>query len=479
MRVMILPAVAAGALFLILAAKSAGRLPERRRLERALLTVPLGLALVVPLAIGAFAWPLAALALWFMWRKVIDPARDAQQTKKALTTAALAAALAAAFVSIARQFDHPVRLPSATLFQTGTADATTGVLVYAGADTVVIGLPEERGLTSYRRAHVARLVVGASLDRRPPRRSILSLALGGDRWAATPFELWCGGESYGWNRVNDLCRSQPQLVEGSATYRHKTGALRVWVHCPKNAADGCSGYLTLTTRKTFIIDDLSSRAPIQVGGVFFRLDADADVPVELTVHSELERCLRRAAASPVELSAVLSSDQAAEAPLNGEDGQTLRIDFGGRRTGPVGHCIAESEAPDRGSSKPREGRDGRDGDARRESGGGDTGTGARDDRRRGRADDTSRNGGDRSGSGAGASSGGSADDEATDDGGHGSEEGATGTDDSGGTVDGGNGSDGGGKPLPTVTPDVTPTLPATPPKPKDPVVIPDQSRVAE
>ena len=464
MRVMIIPAVAAALLFLILAAKSSGRLPERRRLTRGLLIVPAGLTLVVPLTPGAFAWPLAAVAIWLVWRKLIDPARDEQETRRALVTAALAAALASAFVSIARQFDHPVRLPGATVVQKGTPGSTTGVLIYAGPDSVVIGLPEAHGLTSYRRASVTSIVVGPSLDQRPPEPSLLSRALGPNAWAATPLELWCGGESYGWNRLDDLCQSQPRIVR-SATYKRKTGALTVNVRCPKEAVDGCSGYLTLTTREKFVVDKQSIRANIKLGSKFFRLDAEAEVPVVLDVYPELDRCLRQAKESPVPLSAVLSSDLAAEARLNGEGGQTVPVEFGKRRSGPLGHCDAMPKAPE--ANTPAHRNDSGAGRGERE------GSRRGDDKKSGEARDGDPNLRDGDGSRENERSR-----ERDTDAAHGSLDTRNGSRNAprsrSASSERGSSDGSSGEPadIATPTPEATPTPPATPPKPDDPLVIP-------
>jgi uncharacterized membrane protein YgcG len=363
MRVMIIPALAAGLLFLFLAARSSGRLVPRRPLQRwllrGLLVVPAVLALVVPLAAGAFAWPLAALALWLVWWKLIDPSRVSKRSRTALIArAALAAALASAFVSIARQFDHPVKLPSVRLTVEGTPGSTTGVLIYAGSDAVVLGLPEERGLTSYRRANVTSILVGPSLDRRPPQRSLLSLALGGEAWAATPLELWCGGESYGWNRLGVLCQTQPRIVVGSVGYTPETNTLKLKIDCPEQSVDGCSGFITLTTRERFVFGDVAKRAPIELGSTTFQVQRNGTVPVELELNARQERCLRDALTQPVALFGVLSSDRAAEAPLNGTTGQKLAVqldkvhrDRSGACTAPIAPSASDASGDGSGDSR--------------------------------------------------------------------------------------------------------------------------------
>lgn len=163
MRVLILPALAAGGLFLLLAKRANGR---PRRLTFGLLAIPgLVLVLVVPLSFGSYAWPAAAVGLALVWAFVL-PTHNGWPL---VWRAAVAAMVAAALVSIARQLDHPVRLPSATLTFTKDHAPVTGVLVTASADEVVLGFPAKQTLQSYPRDNIQVVDIGPALDRRSPR----------------------------------------------------------------------------------------------------------------------------------------------------------------------------------------------------------------------------------------------------------------------------------------------------------------------
>jgi hypothetical protein len=333
MRVLILPALAAGALFVLLAKHKCGRATGSigpRALAVLVITV-VGLVLVVPAAPGAYAWPAAALALWYVWVRGLAP-RNGRLPRELVWRAAVAAMLAAAVVSIARQLDHPVKLPSATVTLVGAGEVT-GVLVSAGPDDVVVGLPEERRLASYARRDVKTIAIGSALDRRAPARSLLSKLLGGDAWAATPLEVWCGGERYSWIDVDDLCQTQPKVVDGGSEY--DDDKLRVSVECPRLADDGCSGFLTVTTEETFRVDDLARAQPIEIGRVAFRIKRSETLPVAMPVSAALARCLRTVR-QPLALRAVLSSDRAALGPLNDRRDQRIRVRFD--------HRIAHAEA---------------------------------------------------------------------------------------------------------------------------------------
>jgi hypothetical protein len=343
MRVLILPALAAGALFVLLAKRKCGRSSGSigpRALAVLVVTV-VGLVLVVPAAPGSYAWPAAALALWYVWVRGLAP-RNGKLPRDLVWRAAVAAMLAAAAVSIARQLDHPVKLPSATLTLVDAGEVT-GVLVAAGPDDVVVGLPEERRLASYPRRDVKSIAIGSALDRRAPARSLLSSLLGGDAWAATPLEVWCGGESYNWTEVDDLCKTQPTVVDGASEYEEHR--LRVAVACPSLADDGCSGFLTVTTRATFKVDDLARAQPIEIGRVAFRIKRGETLPVAMTVTNRLARCLRTVR-QPLDLRAVLSSDRAALGPLNDRSDQRISVGFDRRLPRAVpGKCTAHESPP--------------------------------------------------------------------------------------------------------------------------------------
>ena len=350
MRIMILPALAAGGLFLLLAARRSRR-PEGAQVSRvavALLAVPaLVLALVVPFAPGAYAWPLAALGLWYVWCHCL---RAQDGAPRALVRRAVVAAmLAAALVSIARQFDRPVQLPSATLTVAGAQEPVTGVLVTVTSDAVVIGVPETARLTSFPRDRIETVEVGPPLDRRSPRRSLLSMALGGDAWAATPLELWCGGESYGWTDLGTLCRTQPRLA--SATGRYAAGSVTVAVRCPAAADRGCSGFLALTTERAFALDEPGRAAPVELGRTVFQLERGTRLDVALPVAAASLRCLG-AAAQPVPLRAVLSSDRSSLGALNGDNGERVLVRF--PPPAAASGCVEQPPVPSTVESLPAE-----------------------------------------------------------------------------------------------------------------------------
>jgi len=358
MRVLILPALAAAALFVLLARRKCGSARAGSIGPRALAVVVvtvLGLVLVVPAAPGSYAWPLAALGLWYVWVRGLATA-SGRLPRELVWRAAVAAMLAAAGVSIARQLDHPVKLPSATLTLAGAGEVT-GVLVASGPDEVVVGLPEERRLASYRRSKVEAIAIGEALDRRAPARSLLSRVLGGEAWAATPLEVWCGGERYSWIDVGDLCRTQPEVVDGGSEYDEDK--LRVSVECPGRADDGCSGFLTVTTRDTFRVDDLARAQPIEIGRVAFRIKRGETLPVAMPVSEAVERCLRTVR-QPLPLRAVLSSDRAALGALNDRRDQRIEVPFDERLPdAEAGKCTAGERPPPRpgGGEPPSSGED--------------------------------------------------------------------------------------------------------------------------
>jgi hypothetical protein len=372
MRVMILPALAAGLLFLLLAARRSrrGEGTPLGRTTLVLLAVPaVVLALVVPFAPGAYAWPLAALGLWSVWCRCMPTERGARTL---IWRTAVAAMLAAALVSIARQFDRPVKLPSATLMLTDERRPVTGVLVTASSDAVTIGFPESRRLTSFPRDQVATVDIGPPLDRRSPQRSLLSMAFGGEAWAATPLELWCGGESYGWTDLDALCRTQPRVASPLGEYAD--GRASVAVACPPEAARGCSGFLTVITSQAFALDDLARAAPVELGRTIYQLERDTTLEVSLPVAVALRPCLG-SVEQPVPLRAILSSDRSGLGTLNGETGERVAIRFprrsaercGDQRPEPAGG----NDDPGPGDGSP--GGGGGDGDAGGETGSGGSG----------------------------------------------------------------------------------------------------------
>ena len=171
--------------------------------------VVLALVLCVPFTAGALAWPLAAVLLLHHHRRVCRTCPRRPDRGVPVWRLAAAAMLAAALVSVARQVDPPVQLPSVHVVAGG--EAVDGTLVTANASTVALAPIGSRSIRVYRRSDVRELLVGPPLDRRAPGRSLLSRLLSGRAWAATPLDVWCGGEHYSWWRLGAACRTQPAV----------------------------------------------------------------------------------------------------------------------------------------------------------------------------------------------------------------------------------------------------------------------------
>ena len=133
-------------------------------------------------------------------------------------------------------------------------------------DAVVLGFPEQGQLRSFPRDSVESVDIGDPLDRRSPPPSLLARVAGLNAWAATPLELWCGGESYAWTRLGDQCQTQPEILPHTGNYAG--GELRVRVACPEEADPGCSGFLIVTTVRDFAVDGLG--APLELGRTIFQ-----------------------------------------------------------------------------------------------------------------------------------------------------------------------------------------------------------------
>jgi hypothetical protein len=330
MRVLILPALAAGGLFLLLAKRANGR-PSRATVA-VLGLAAVVLVFVVPFSFGSYAWPLAAVGLALVWALMQSRYRD--DVRAQVWRAAVAAMVAAALVSIARQLDHPVRLASATLTFSDHRAPVTGVLVTANANEVVLGFPARETLQSYPRDRIQMVGIGPALDRQSPPSSLLSKVIGDNAWAATPLELWCGGERYAWGRVGDLCQTQPKVTSSRAAYGK--GAVSVAVHCPDEAHSGCSGFFSLVSERRVTVRDQSRVAPLRLGPTVFQVPRDDTRRVTIPVTGAERRCLAQFG-SRVELRALLSSDQAAQGMLNGAKGDVVTVDF---RRGPTTGCGA-------------------------------------------------------------------------------------------------------------------------------------------
>jgi hypothetical protein len=268
LRLMILPALATGALAWLATSRTSGRSvvprPGVRRLSRwrarvsgvakwrlgamiagALLIV--ALALMLPATWASLGWAAAAaLIIWFRVRQLRRPPGRLDPR----LAMALVAVAAAGLVSLARQLDQPVQLLSARV-ELDNGTVRSGVYVSTTGDDVLIGDTLAHTIVALPRSHVSTLITGPP-EERAPRRSLLSSILGGNDFAITPFRWWCNGESYSWGELGDLCRTQLQLLDPS---RFLDGArpsyAPVKVRCPERATEGCRGSLRLISRKRY------------------------------------------------------------------------------------------------------------------------------------------------------------------------------------------------------------------------------------
>ena len=291
--------------------------------------VVLALVLCVPFTAGALAWPLAAVLLLHHHRRVCRTCPRRPDRGVPVWRLAAAAMLAAALVSVARQVDPPVQLPSVHVVAGG--EAVDGTLVTANASTVALAPIGSRSIRVYRRSDVRELLVGPPLDRRAPGRSLLSRLLAGRAWAATPLDVWCGGEHYSWWRLGAACRTQP-AVERPVFRSGRSVVARL--ACPRPADGGCAGFVTVRTRDAFTAD--GARQPVILGQSEFRVrNGTAGA-----VHVPMSRTARRIVASrpgrAVAVRVVLSRDLAGDAPVPGAS-LTATIDVGNPRPGRPAH----------------------------------------------------------------------------------------------------------------------------------------------
>ncbi len=312
LRVLVLPALLAGVVFFMLAARHRSRLRSELDGEVSKLRTAIGLAgilvllAVVPFSPGALAWPLAALVLVLVWTRSLAAAyRPNGVSNFPLWRACAVAMLLAAVVSMARQLDHPVQLPAVTV-QVGHEPKQIGVLVSETGDEVAVGFPDIHSIRLFRSSDVTSLLIGTQLDRRAPSRSLLSRVLGGAPWAATPVDVWCGGEHYAPWDIAKLCATQPVVTGMSAESSATAG---VEVRCPRKAQPACSGFLTLDTAHALSVPSLGRKATAVVGTTSFQIPADTKLRVDVPVNAELRRILA-AGANPVQLDAVASLDLA-------------------------------------------------------------------------------------------------------------------------------------------------------------------------
>ena len=265
LRLMILPALATGALAwwfasrtspVTVQAEAGGSWPARARARvRAASKWRLGLivggavllvifAFMLPATWASLSWLAAAvLVIGFRLRQVRKPRGNLDPR----LTLAVVAVVAAGIVSLARQLDQPVQLLSARV-TLDSGPPRPGVLVDNG-DDVFIGDTVEHTIVGLPRSHVTSVTAGPP-EERAPAPSLLARLLGGNDYAITPFEWWCNGERYTWGELGDLCRTQLVLVDASRVLDGaRPSYAPVKVRCPPRATEGCIGSLRLVSRK--------------------------------------------------------------------------------------------------------------------------------------------------------------------------------------------------------------------------------------
>ena len=323
LRLMVLPAALTGALAWLVMHRRSRRsvgLPKRARttLKTALAILALAFALMLPFSFASATWVLAAVLVLGYLRYERRPAgveptrersrpdehprrapeRDAAGGRIAVARARLAAAsewwrerlarlrpllplqrrelrvasplvatvlvvAVAAVVSLGRQFDQPVQLLDSTVRLQDRGQAINGVWISSDSDEVFVGVGDE--IKAIPRSTVRDVTLGPPRER-APSPSILSRALGGNRYAITPFDWWCNGERYSWGEVGDLCRTQIEVVHapGQPVQRPDLAgdAVPVKLHCPEIAKRPCRGFLRLSSRNRYRLGPAALPKPV-------------------------------------------------------------------------------------------------------------------------------------------------------------------------------------------------------------------------
>ncbi|MBA3748957.1 MAG: hypothetical protein H0W96_15910, partial [Solirubrobacterales bacterium] len=188
----------------------------------------------------------------------------------------------AAVVSLGRQLDQPVQLLDSTVRLQEGAGSINGVWISSDGDEVFLGVDD--GIRAIPRATVRDVTLGPPRER-APSPSLLSRALGGNRYAITPFDWWCNGERYAWDDVGDLCRTQIEVVkpdEEALQRRDLAGdAVPVTLRCPAAAPRPCRGFLRLSSSHRYQLGPaalpkpLTFRSPVKPAGT----EASADTGI--------------------------------------------------------------------------------------------------------------------------------------------------------------------------------------------------------
>lgn len=356
LRLMVLPALATGALALTLVWLRQRRSQRGRRARGsrpalvacAVLVAVLFLSL--PASWASVTWVGLGLVIVYLWRGFGVVRRPRDQAPSPWRLAAVAI-LAAAVISLGRQVDEPVQLLQVEVALDNRAALVSGTFVSVDSSALYVGDTETHKIKGFRRADVKSIALGPPLER-APNRSLLSELFWSERWAITPLQWWCNGESYSWWEFGRLCDTQPSPLNQRRALDVRWIPVRI--NCPDAARTRCQGYLRFRTARTYgrALGPEASRRRVSfprdgLNAVPFALGAGRTR--EFCVRtSPVERALLRAAPDdrrqperPVRLEIVLSSDARGQSVLAG-DGYQLDMPDPGADPSliPVSDCSA-------------------------------------------------------------------------------------------------------------------------------------------
>ena len=199
---------------------------------------------------------------WAAARPYLPLQRRAGSSAPPLIATMLVVAVAAV-VSLGRQLDQPVQLLDSTVRFQDRAPSVNGVWISSDGDEVFVGIDDE--IRAIPRATVRDVTLGPPRER-APSPSLLSRALGANRYAITPFEWWCNGERYSWGEVDKLCRTQLEVVKrpGEVVQRRDLAgdAAAVTLRCPTAATRLCRGFLRLSSTHRYQLGPAALPRPI-------------------------------------------------------------------------------------------------------------------------------------------------------------------------------------------------------------------------
>lgn len=162
LRLMVLPALATGALAVTLVWATRRRHPRgrpRRGSRLALIICALLVAVLflsLPFSWASATWIGLGLVIVYWWRGFGLERRTPGEMPSPLRLAVVAV-LAAVVISLGRQVDDPVQLPQVQVALEHRADPVRGMFVSADGDALYIGDTAARKITGYRRADVTWL----------------------------------------------------------------------------------------------------------------------------------------------------------------------------------------------------------------------------------------------------------------------------------------------------------------------------------